>query len=650
MGANFAMNPTLILVICFALCISSILINKNYKFSLGTFYGITVQLFFIFFGVFVMLQYNKKPVFIETGNFKAVVLEVPQEKAKSYKSVLQVASVFTADANLQTKEKLIAYFAKNNMALSLKPGDEILFNSTPKEIRNYNNPYEFDYKNFLERKRIYRQVYLNENQWIKTNNSIRNLKILAEIVREKLLKSYCDQGIHHTELEILSALTLGYKRDLDPETRRVFTSAGASHILAVSGLHVGIVYWVIFMLLGFLREIKFGKFLFVLITIVLLWAYAFITGLSPSVMRAATMFTIFVIGENLNRKSNIYNSLAASAFILLLINPNNLFEPGFQLSYSAVFGIVFLQPKIEKLITVKSKILKFIWTLLTISIAAQITTSPITVYYFGQFPSYFWTTNTFMIPAAMLLIPFGFVLLIFSHVVLLSNFLSIIINLILKLVYSLLLLIEQLPSSVIYLSANKIQLILFIAVLISIFLLLNKPKIRYIKSGLIFLLFLIFSVFIRSTKRLNNTEFIAYNTPKNQSIHLIHGKKNYVISENKLESDEKYFHPSIKTAQKLGLEYPIFYTPKDSFRNNEIIIQKNFIFFEGKIFSFNKNYSDSSVNQLIDFYINPSLSTPSPNFDNKTLIISNKRTFSNYEYNSSIIHNTLKIGAFRKKW
>jgi competence protein ComEC len=125
--------------------------------------------------------------------------------------------------------------------------------------------------------------------------------------------------------------------------------------LAVSGLHVGIVFWLIALVFGFLQKQKSGRIFFMILSVSILWFYAFITGLSPSVMRASAMFSIVVIGENLHRKSNIYNSLAASAFILLLINPNNLYDIGFQLSYSAVFGIVFLQPKLEKLIFVKPK-------------------------------------------------------------------------------------------------------------------------------------------------------------------------------------------------------------------------------------------------------------------------------------------------------
>ena len=650
-GININIEPSFSVSILATILIFLLVLNNRYSYSFSFVFGLGTQLFFIFLGILLTQTYNKKPLLTDKGEFIAVILETPQEKQNSYKSVIRVETVFSSDSAKPTKELIIAYFAKDEITTSLEAGDIILFNSTPQKINNYNNPYEFDYKRYLERKRIYRQVYLPADGWIKTNRTKKSLSTRAEQIREKLLQIYRNQPIDDTELEILSALTLGYKRDLDPETKRVFTASGASHVLAVSGLHVGIVFWVITLLFGFLRSRKNGRVLFVMISISILWFYTFITGLSPSVMRAATMFSIFVVGENINRKSNIYNSLAASAFILLLINPNNLFEVGFQLSYAAVFGIVFLQPKLQKLVLVKNKFTRFFWTLITVSIAAQIATFPITTFYFGQFPTYFWITNTFVIPAVMVLIPMGITLLFVSKIQIISNLLAVILNLIIKFTYFMLSLIDQLPFAVLDISINQIQFIFLASLLCSVLFYVKNHKIFFIKATLVFILLLSLTILITDIKQLNRIEVIVYNTPKNQGIHFIHGKENYIITEKIIAENEIYFHTGTNTVKKLGLNKPVFLISSDSIANKNILMKNELIFFEGKTFSINKDLSDLNKNQLPDFIINPTINyNDSVELKSNTKIISNKRFFYKNDMNLDNIHYTFLKGAFRKKW
>lgn len=650
-GSNFPVNSNLSLAILAVTLLLLIIFNKNYKYSYNFLFGLGIHFFFIFLGILATQQFNKKPILIEKGDFIAVVLETPQEKPNSYKSIIQVEAVYYSDSVISTKELAIAYFAKDDSTTALKAGDVILFNSQPQRIKNNNNPYEFDYKKYLQRKKIYRQVYLPADSWIKTKQTRKSPLILAEQIRERLLQIYRNQPIDTTEFEILSALTLGYKRELDPETKRIFSASGASHILAVSGLHVGIVFWVITLLFGFLRGKKSGRIFFVLITISILWFYAFITGLSPSVMRASTMFSIFVLGENIQRKSNIYNSLAASAFFLLLINPNNLFDIGFQLSYSAVFGIVFLQPKLERLFIVKRKVVKFFWSLITVSIAAQIATFPITTYYFGQFPTYFWITNSFVIPAVMILIPLGILLLFVSKIHVLSNLLALLLNAIIKITYFLLSFIDQLPFSVFEVSLSLIQFVFTTAIVITAFIYLNNRKAFYVKATLFFIFLIVLSTFTTSIYRLNRTELIVYNASKNPGIHLIHGKTNYVITEEKIKEDEIYFYPGTITKRKLSLDPPVFLVSKDSIKNENILMKNRFIFFEGKSLSFNKNLSALNKNKLPDFIVNP-VGTDLNVIDivQNTTIITNKRFFNKNVPDQSKIHYTNTKGAFRKNW
>jgi len=640
---------------CFALLVLMLLIllafNRNYKYSYSIPFGIGIQLFIVFLGILVTQQFNKKPVLYDKGNFKAVILETPQEKPNSWKSVILIDAVYHSDSIKPTEELAIAYFAKDETVKELKAGDIILFSNVPQPVTNNNNPYEFDYKKYLVQKRIYRQVYLADENWIKTNQSDFSLRCRAEQIRESLLKIYRSQPIDENEFEILSALTLGYSRELDPETKRVFSSSGAIHVLSVSGQHVAIIFWAITLLFGFLKNRKSGRTIFLIITIAALWFFAFITGLSPAVMRASAMFTIFVIADYMHRKSNIYNSFAASAFILLLINPNNLFDIGFQLSYVAVFGIVFLQPKLEKLIQVKSKLSRFFWSLTTVSIAAQIATFPITSFYFGQLPTYFWITNIFIIPAVMILVPFGIFLLFVSNINIVANLLSILLNFTLKTTYFLLQQIDQLPYSVLEISVNQIQLIYIIVIAGSIFLYLKSQKAYLIKTALIFALLFSLSVLIAETNRVNHTELIVYNTSKNPAIHLIHRKKNYIISEEKIKDEELYYFPGTAVKKKLGLNEPVFLISTDTLTDENIVMKNGLVFFEGKSLSLQKKISELNETSLPDFIINPSdKEIYTSDIKPGTTIVSNKRNIDKNKNNSTQIHYTSIKGAFRKKW
>lgn len=629
-----------------------LILNRYYKFQVVSLFGISTQLLFIVIGILVFEIHNKRPVFAENGIFIGTVLEKPQEKKNSYKSVIQLLSVKNGDTILQTNEKILVYFEKGESATNLNPGDNIAFKTSLQIIKNYGNPFEFDYKKYLANKKIYRQVYLSSENWKKTNLPAHfSVYIFAENIREKLLLIYRQQQLGRNELEILSALTLGYKRGLDPETKRIFSAAGAMHVLAVSGLHVGIIFWVITLLFGFLRKQKSGKFLFVILSICLLWVYAFITGLSPSVMRAAAMFSIFVIGDNLNRKANTYNSLAASALFLLLFNPNNLFEVGFQLSYSAVFGIVFLQPKLSKLLPVKNKFVRFFWTLLTVSIAAQIATFPLTTFYFNQFPTYFWITNIIIIPAVMILIPLGMGLLLFSKISIVSNLISAIIQLLIKGCFFILTKIEQLPFSIQEISIHPIELYFLIAILVSFYLIIQNFNPRYLKATLSFTLFLLIASLLLNINQTNSRQLIVYNTPKNLTVQLIYGKKNFIISKDKIETNENILNLIKTTNCKLKLESPSFFTSNDTLTSKFLLLKNGTLIFEGKIISF--NYKNTNLPSMLSPHLiinSNQFSDLKKNISTNTQIITNKRFIPKNNSLFSRIHQTSKQGAFIEKW
>ena len=649
---SFLMIPVLlVLMLLFAITVFLLLVQRNYNFRYNTFFGIGTNVFLILLGIFVFQQYNKKPVFFEKGTFIATVLEKPQEKTNTLKTVLHTSAIILNDSIFPADEKVNAYLRKNKNLIELNPGDIILFNQPPQWIKNNGNPFEFDYKKYLELKKIYRQVFLSDESWEKTTETNFSITTLAEKTRDKLLYIFKNQPIDKTELEILSALTLGYKRDLDPETKRIFSSAGAMHVLAVSGLHVGIIFWIISLHFGFLKKSKKGRFLFIFLVISILTFYAFLTGLSPSVMRASLMFSFYIIGDNLHRKANIYNSLAASAFLLLLINPNNIFDIGFQLSYSAVFGIVYLQPKLGKLIIFNNRILRFIWSLFTVSVAAQIATAPFTLFYFGQFPLYFWLTNIFIIPSVMILVPLGIALLIFAKIELITTVISFCLNHIIKLIYHLLSIIEKLPFAVLHIKISPVQTLILILFLISLFTYLKNQRNSYLKLALISVLLISLTSFISKTRRLITNELIVYNTSSNTVIQLIHGFKNYIVSENKILYDDYVFREINATNQNLDLNLPIFLNSSDTLISDDIFVENGIIFFEGKSILLNKKSTLLDNKSEPDFFINPIAKSDQEMISqNCQIIITNIRFKRNLNPEIYRFHNTVLEGAFRKKW
>lgn len=643
----------LIIVVLLAVFLTtSYILHRFYSYKIAPLWGLSMQLCFLLTGMLVYSLYNQKPEFHNDGKFRAQVIEIPEEKANSYQAVLKIDAVATADSITPSREKVMAWFEKSLKAENIRPGDRLIFNRTPNEVKSSNNPFQFDYKSYLARNNIFRQVYLSENDW-KIIPSSGNLPVtvFAERIRMQLLKIYREQNLGENELQIMSALTLGYKRDLDPETKRVFASAGAMHVLAVSGLHVGIVYLILNILFGFLRRQKNGRIIFVVLVIFALWFFAFLTGLSPSVSRAATMFTFVVVGRNIGRQTNIYNTLAASAFFLLLVNPNNLFEVGFQLSYAAVFGIVFLQPRFEKLLNIRYKIPLYFWKLLTVSVAAQIATFPISVYYFNQFPVFFWISNLFVIPAVVLLIPSGMLLLAFHSVSFLSNIISAFINVVLGAVYTGLRFVDNLPGSIIKFSLLPTELIFLIATILFLFVFIESRRNNYFKMALFMFLLVFVSVFITEIRNKFRREIIVYNESGNTLIQLIYGDENYILSENEISADDYSYRLIENTVIKYRLNSPVFLNLSEEYEDEHLCLEKNFIFFEGRSLQIiqkgEKIYYELAPDIVIDATTN--FEIPKAESVIKYYVFTSRYPIQNLSDKPNI-HSLAEKGAFREKW
>jgi competence protein ComEC len=578
-----------LIIILSGLILLLFFLNQHYNYGLSFFFGFLVHMAFVLSGILVFNLYNKKTEFFAEGKFFAIVTEKMVEKPNSFQTLLEIHAFSDNDSVYKMQEKVVALFEKDGNSKSLLPGQAICFEMSPQTIRNNKNPFEFDYKRYLGRQKIFRQVYLPADSWTMSQSGMKySLRITAERLRMYLLDIYEKNELGEKELSVLSALTLGYKKGLDPEIKRVFSSAGVMHVLAVSGLHTGIVFFMVSFLFGFIKRKRFGRYAFVLIVIALLWSFAYITGLSPSVKRAATMFSFVIIGQNLGRQSNIYNLLAASAFFLLLLNPNNIFDAGFQLSYSAVFGIVFFQPRLKKLLNVENKLLHYFWELLTVSVAAQIATFPFVIFYFNQFPSYFWVSNLVIIPAVTLLIPLGLFMLAFSWLPLVSSIVSYATLFILRHLIVFLEFVESLPASVIKIHFSVSEMFLMAGIMVLLFLFIEVRQ-KWQFKGILILVLIFIGISAGSKFFQRHKEIIVYNCPQQTIVHLVAGKKNYIISEEKLLQSNMIRTLIENTIVHLRLNSPVYLTCNDDYEDSNILQKNGFLFFHDRLILHNLN-------------------------------------------------------------
>lgn len=252
------------------------------------------------------------------------------EKEKSLKIIIEVLAVKEKNDWKKCSGKALVYLKTNSSALALKYGDELLLSVNFKEVAKPQNPGEFNYKRFLSFHNIYHQAYINSDDWRRLNQNSGNAVLKYSIgLRNDLLDILKQNKLTGDELSVGAALLLGYTDKLDADIISAYSSTGALHVLSVSGLHVAIVYIVFSWLLVFLDKHKNGRITKAILLILFLWFYAALTGLSPSVLRAATMFSFIIVAKASNKHTNIYNTLAASALFLLLINPYLIMEVGF---------------------------------------------------------------------------------------------------------------------------------------------------------------------------------------------------------------------------------------------------------------------------------------------------------------------------------
>ena len=567
-------------------------LSKHY--SLKWVDGLMITLLFFSFGhnyVGAFSDVNKTEYYGKHLNsYKTTVLvsirEPVVEKAKSFQLKVDVLQLFDNDTLKNVSGKALIYAKKDGLSNELSYGDTLLVHAHFAEIKPPKNPGQFNYKRYLRFHQMHHQLYITENDWqLYGKNTSFSMLSFANGLRKEMLSILQQNHLEEDEFAVASALILGFRESLGDDLKLAYSSAGAMHVLAVSGLHVGIIYMVMSVLLGVFDKKKSLKYVKALLLLGVIWFYAFITGLSPSVLRASTMFSFIIIGTAINRNTNIYNTLFASAFFLLLYNPYLIMQVGFQLSYLAVIGIVYMQPKIYNLWYTRFWLLDKIWAITSVSIAAQIATFPIGLLYFHQFPNYFMLSNLVVIPAATIILALGILVLATSFIPVLSGFLGLVLNYAIKLLNWCVMSIEQLPHSLTTgISISVLESWLIYAFIILFWAFLHYKKAKLMLFGLVSLA-AVLSFDLQEDRRLKNTQGVVfYSINKATAVDFIVGNRHYFLSDSATFNDHSTMLFNVKHHwDDLDLEPPIFIDVNtDKFQDDYFYKNGHFIQFLDK--------------------------------------------------------------------
>ncbi len=648
----------------------------KYNIALAT--GISVNVFLVAVGL-LLASFNVEGEAKDTlAGYKGFVIgevaDDPKIKENNVSLEINVSAIRDGDEWLETSGRTLLYLEKDSASVLLRTGDRIVFSPELSGIENKGNPEEFDYRKYLAYNMIFSSDYLAGDDWRLVDDEAVGFRPKLSRLRMKLVGLLRDFGLSDDELGVMSAMTMGYSDILSDEIRHAYSSAGAMHILAVSGLHVGIIYGIIVFLLSFIKNDKLN-WLKVLITITLIWLYALFTGLSPSVSRASLMFSLMSLGKLQKNSPGSLNAVFASMFILLVINPYNLVNIGFQLSYSAVIGIIILQPRLCAIFEVKNKFLDWIWSLTTVSVAAQLATMPLCFYYFHQFSNYFLLTNYVMIPISTIAIWTCFIFFAVSWIPYISTAVAYCLSWLAKAMNYACLTIEGLPFSTaqdIYIDIPQMILLFAIIVLFVTFFFFTK-RYSHLFAAVAMCVILAATNLWQSVEASSQKTLVVYNISKTTAINIIDGTDNIMFANLDSIQPEKIEFTAKNNWLKKGLDrekYVNLSSGKENLLstitaidNRKVFFKHKFIDYDGlKLYVLDDNFmpiDDESFGKVdVDYVVladSPyvTLEEVAEHFNFKKIIIASSNSISRCEAWDAekvdlgyIVHDVRKDGAF----
>lgn len=455
------------------------------------------------------IQDYEKPYLIEL---------VINEKLKNTQKNIRYISFVKKINTKKSFGKIILNIKKTNQADEIKIGTILELKGTIYKNRNPFNPNQFDYGKYLANQEIYAQIYTDKSQ-IKIGKSETSVWSQFSNFRTKIIKNLELSNINKEVLNILIALILGQQQDISPEILKDYQYAGAVHILSVSGLHVGFILIFITFLLKPIPNSKKGSLIKLFIILISLWTFGILAGLAPSVLRSVTMFSFLAIGNHIRRTINIYHTLLVSMVVILLFKPSFLYDIGFQLSYLALFFILWLQPILASIWQPKNKILSYFWDIITVSFAAQIGAMPLSIYYFHQFPGLFFITNLIVLPLLGLIMVVGLIAIIIACFNKVPFFIVKPLEMLIEFLNYIIHWVATIDTFVIKnISFSKEMLWSSYLLIILLILWIQKPEFKRLVLAFISII-IVQSIFIfQKNETLNEAELIVFNCKKNTII------------------------------------------------------------------------------------------------------------------------------------
>ncbi len=520
--------------------------------------------------------------------YVADIIEPVVQKTKSTKAILRISAFKENGKWYKVNEKVLAFIRKEEKSQKLFYGDHLIISCLLTEPEPSVIPGSFDYKRFLKLRGIFLKTSINKQHWSQIGCNGRNLLFYKALLwRRQLLEILKQRGMEGREFGVAAALLLGYVDEIDSDLMKDYAATGVLHILSVSGMHVGMIFLVLEKLLSFLDRWRSGRIIKTLLSILLIWFYALITGLSPAVLRAAAMLSLVIVGKSLKRSPDTLNILAASFFFLLVWDPKLLMDMGFQLSYLAVVGIVLLYKPIYDRIVCTNWILDKVWSLISVSIAAQVITTPLSIFYFHQFPNYFLLANIFVVPFSNLIIYTGILTLILSGIPFLSMVLAKLLTWSVGFLNCSIHFIGSLPGSVthgIFIEIQEMACIYGMLIMFCLFICLKRKRWLFLFFSL--LMFLQGSFLLKKISRYNVKQFFVYNV-RNSTLYDCIGRGSSILIGDIGSLENPLFADNLKKgwgALEATSKYQLLFLP--GIRNDRPFKDPGIFFKKGSFFQF----------------------------------------------------------------
>jgi competence protein ComEC len=567
--------------------------------------GLIIFLFLTAFGSLITWQkdvrnhrnwygkYDQKHSFIV-----ATIDEPPVEKPKTFKAIAVAETVINNGKQHRTSGRFLIYFIKDSASQKLKYGDKIILPA--KEllaIKNSGNPGAFDYAEYSAFQQIFQQAYLRKDQWklLKEKNGSLYRNIVFE-TRDYILKTLQRYFDGADESSLAKALLIGYRLDLDKDLVQAYSNVGVVHLIAISGMHLALIYYFLVWLFAKIPIIKKSKLTRLIIVLACLWFFSLLTGAPASVLRSAVMFTFIAIGDSFNKKAFIYNSLAVSAFLLLCYDPFLLWDVGFQLSYLAVSGIVIFQKYIYNWVSFKNKFFDEAWKLASVSLAAQLLTLPVCIYYFHQFPLLFLLSNIIAIPLSTIILWACIAIVILSPISFAALYLGKLAWAAIWLLNHFIVLIDSIPFSLwsglsLTIAAT---IVLYLILILFSFAFIKKNKTSF-KLALVFVVIFTGMSVYKNFQLMSQKKMIVYNIPMIKAVDFIAGNKYSFIADPVFDENRLLYDYNIKPAR-------IFFMAGRQSALPAVLTKKNnfYQFYNNTILMVDKALTHLSTAQKVD--------------------------------------------------